>query len=393
VTEVLIASYARTAFTKAWVGGHNASHPVDLAATAISAALQRAALDGVEIDDVVLGCANPEGATGQNIGRIAALRAGLPTSVAGATVNRFCGSGLQAIADVAASIQVGHRRVAVAGGVESVSVVQNTMNSHMSQNHALADLQPGIYWPMLRTAERVAEKYGISRERQDAFALTSQDRAAAAQERELMKPEIVSVKNLRVSVGTPGPAMISTILHETAQDECPRPETIEAGLSRLRPVIPGGTVTAGNASPYSDGAAALVLANATYVEAHDLPVLGRLTNFTAVGCNPDEMGIGPVPAVTALLSRTGLSINDIDLWELNEAFASQAIYCQDALRIPHELMNVNGGAIAWGHPYGASGARLVGHLLAELHRRGGKRGIVTMCVGGGQGVAALVETV
>ena len=385
----MIVSGVRTPITRSWDGGFNLTHPASLAGTVVRAAVGRAGIDESMIDDVVLGCANPEGAAGNNIGRIAALAAGLPPSVGGYTVNRFCGSGLQSIANAAHRIITNECDVVIAGGVESISAVQDNMNSAFAVDVAVARRHPAVYSSMLQTAEVVAQRYGISREKQDEFALMSQQRTARAIasgwfDEELMAIEVTSA--VREEEGT-----LSIQKRIIMQDECPRPHSSAEGLARLRPVLPGGTVTPASASPFADGAAAVVMMDEGEASRQDRTILARFAGFAVAGCEPDEMGVGPVYAVPKLLSRAGLSAEDIDIWELNEAFASQVLYCRDTLGIDPERLNVNGGAIALGHPYGMSGTRIALHSILEGRRRGARWAVATMCIGGGQGAAALFE--
>ena len=388
--EAVIVSVARTAFTKSWKGAFNMSHGAELGGHVVASALQRAQVDPEEIEDVVMGCGNPEGANGQNIARQSALRAGLPVSVPGMTVNRFCSSGLQAIALAAQRIMSGEGSIFIAGGVESISCVQNEMNRHMVEDPWLLREKPAVYWPMLQTAEEVAKRYKIGRDRQDDYAARSQLRAAAAAEQGRFTEEIVPL-TVTAAVSGERPGELITRQVAADHDEGIRPDTTVAGLAQLRPVVPGGVVTAGNACPFSDGAGAAVLMDATTAERKGLAPLGALRGFAVAGCEPDEMGIGPIFAVPKLLKRAAVQVDDIGLWELNEAFAVQVLYCQDILGIPDDRLNVDGGAIALGHPYGASGARMAAHALIEGRRRKVKYAVATMCIGGGMGAAALFE--
>ncbi|AIO40137.1 acetyl-CoA C-acetyltransferase family protein [Burkholderia cenocepacia] len=392
MTEAVIVSTARTPLAKSWRGAFNMTHGATLGGHVVAAALERAKLDPARIEDVIMGCANPEGATGANIARQIALRAGLPVSVPGMTVNRFCSSGLQTIALAAQRIIAGEGDVYVAGGVESISCVQNEMNRHMIQEGWLVEHKPEIYWNMLQTAENVAKRYRISKERQDAYGVQSQQRAAAAQEAGRFRDEIVPI-TVRAGIADKATGRLFTQEVTVSADEGIRPDTTLEGVSKIRSAVPGGVITAGNASQFSDGASACVVMNADVAQREGLQPLGVFRGFAVAGCEPDEMGIGPVFAVPKLLKQAGLKVDDIGLWELNEAFAVQVLYCRDTLGIPDDRLNVNGGAIAVGHPYGVSGARLTGHALLEGKRRGVKYVVVTMCIGGGQGAAGLFEIV
>ena len=389
MTSAVIVSTARTPLAKSWKGSFNMTHGATLGGHAVAHAIQRAGIDAAEVDDVIIGCATPEGATGANIARQIALRAGCPVTVSGYTVNRFCSSGLQAIATAAQRVIAGEADIYVAGGVESISCVQQEMNTHMMREDWLQKNKPEIYWNMLQTAEQVASRYGISRDRMDEYGAMSQQKATAALAAGLYEAEIAPIT---VTMGVADKVMGLTTRQVTvSSDEGIRAGTTKEGVSGIKPAIPGGVIAAGTASQFSDGGGAVVVMDETLAQKKGLKPLGRFLGFAVAGCEPDEMGIGPVFAIPKVLAKLGLKVSDIDLWELNEAFAVQVLYCADKLGIPMDKLNVNGGAIAVGHPYGVTGQRLTGHALIEGKRRGAKRVCVTMCIGGGMGAAGVFE--
>ena len=391
MTDAVIVSTARTPIGKAYRGAFNNLESPTMGAAAIEAAVERAGVEKGEVDDVVMGCAMQQGTQGNNVARQCAIRAGLPVEVSGMTVDRQCSSGLMAIATAAKQVVIDGAPVVVAGGIDSISLVQNDkMNHFRVPDPWIKENKPDLHLPMIDTAEVVAKRYDVTREQQDEYGLQSQQRTAAGQEAGAFNDEIITMNATKMILDR-ATGDISFGEVELSQDEGNRPSTTIEGLSGLKPVRENGTITAGNASQLSDGASACVVMDSKLAEQRGLEPLGIYKGMAVAGCEPDEMGIGPVFAVPKLLERQGLTMDDIDLWELNEAFAVQVIYCRDRLGIPNEKLNVNGGAISIGHPYGMSGARMVGHALIEGKRRGAKNVVVTMCIGGGMGAAGLFE--
>ena len=395
MAEAVIVDSVRTGLAKSFRGGFNQTRADNMTAHIVDALMDRnPEVDPSTVEDMILGCGAPEGAQGHNIARNVAVLSKLPIEVGGTTVNRYCSSGLQTVAMAATQVQSGFADCIIAGGVESISTTQGKSNTHMYVNEKLAEEAPGIYHAMGTTAETVAKRYGVTREAQDEYALSSQERCAKAQDQGLFDDEIIPMetKMLLVNKETGAEKEVDAVVD---RDNCNRPETTLEGLASLNPVFDPeeGSVTAGNSSQLSDGASVTMVMSEDKANELGVKPLAYFRGFTVVGCQPDEMGIGPVYSIPKLLKSANLTVDDIDLWELNEAFASQVVYIRDQLGLPTENLNVNGGSIAIGHPFGMTGSRQVGHLTRELRRRGGKYGIVTMCVGGGMGATGLFESI